>query len=334
MKKTLLFIVACLVSYLSFAQMNADILISIDKEALDLVERKSSTPFLQNMERRLFDLVGENTDLVRKVYETPEAVGIAAVNELLAFATVDDEALYVGVQFPLANAALFEASVRQYGVDNLKNMKPVDETIADETIKAALLAQRADLIAQRKALFEIHTLENGVRFVDQGDYVLAWTDTDAFVLKTNLLNSRSELANFSGTDAAYYAARKTRIEAAQRDYLLQLNPIVWQDIAQDVFIRINSAGANLLNAANEATGEGAPLHLLFDQAITLASRDYELHIDFLFDQIEISLLEEEVVVVQKNWTKAALTENHPSLTWTATEDSLAVWLKVLGARFR
>ncbi|MEM9884858.1 MAG: hypothetical protein AAF849_03130 [Bacteroidota bacterium] len=334
MKKIRLLVLAFLPCIFCLAQTNADILISIDKEALRLVERKPNTPFLQNMERRLFDLVGANADLVRKIYETPQAVGIASENELLAFVEVVDEALHIGVQFSLADATLFEASVQQYGIDNLKNIKPIDESIESETIKAALLAQRADLIEKRKALFEVHTLENGVRYLDQNDYILAWTDTDAFVLKTNLLNSQNELANYSGTDAEYYAARKTIIYNAQRSYLSQLRPITWQNMSHDVFAIIHQEGASLLNASEEATGRGAPLHLLFDQAVVLEETDYQLQIDFLSDQIDVQLLQGEVSVQQKSWTKAELTRNHPDINWTTLEDSLAVWFKVLGERFR
>ena len=57
-------------------------------------------------------------------------------------------------------------------------------------------------------------------------------------------------------------------------------------------------------------------------------------IDFEQEQIVIQLLENEVLKNTKNWTKAELIEDWSAIELVEGEDSLDVWLRVLGQRIK
>lgn len=309
------------------AQSNAPILISVDKNILNLAQRKLNIPFLQEMEQKVFDRIGGNSSLFSQIYEAPTELGLSEQNHLVGFVDQVADELHFGLQFPIADAGLFKAQLERYAAQNLVNVLPIDSTITDEGIRTALLEQRAARIEQRRALLQIHYLsENEVHYINLNDWVLAWTKSEGFLIKTNVVTTSAEVGS------TYYQNLQTQLEAAQQTYLTKLTTIKWQDLSHHCSVQITEAGTAILNQATEATKTKAPLHLLFDQAILLSKATHYLYIDFEKDAIQIQLNRSEAIRYQKKWTKSDLVRNRSNINIASEDDSLAVLFKVWGSR--
>lgn len=317
------------------AQSEAAIKIHFDKTALNLVQRKSYSGVLQRLENKLLTKVGANANLVQQIYEQPLTVGIDTSNHLIAFVDIAGSFSHMGVQIPLANASLFETQIKQYASNHLLNIKPIDPSIASARIKATLEEQREERIARRKALYTIHEIaETGTRFIQQNDFILAWTNTHAFFLKSSFDSSLEEVESHERGIATYYQELEQELVAAQRAYINQLQIILPQNLQHDILIQLSAIGSSKLSEANRALEQRAPLLLLFDEDIVLEDAPHQIYIDFEQEQIAIQLLEKDNLKTTKNWAKAELIENWSEIELVEGEDSLDVWLRVLGQRIR
>ncbi|MEN0050367.1 MAG: hypothetical protein AAF806_25105 [Bacteroidota bacterium] len=335
MQKLIFLLLSTIFAFQFQAQSNADIKIHLDKTTLDLVERKTYSQVLQRLENKLLNKVGANANLVQQIYEQPLALGIDTSNQLIAFLDMAAGFSHIGVQIPLANASLFESKIKQYASNNLLNIKPIDSDIANERIKATLEVQRAERIARRRALFSIQAVAaSNTRFIQQNDFVLAWTSTHAFFFKSSVDNSREEVESYEGGAKVYYQNLKQELVKAQIDYIKDLQIIPTQNLQHDISIQLSATASAELNAINQASEQRTPFLLLFDENIMLENVPHQIFIDFEQNQIAVQLLENEVLKTTKNWTKAALTADWSEIELQEGEDSLDVWLKVLGQRIQ
>lgn len=313
------------------AQQNADLLISFNKESLQLVERKAQSNFLQRLESEYLKRAGANANLVRKIYENATELGISEANSVVGFIDLEGDFAHIGLQFPLSDVQIFEQSIRLYAQNNLQNVEVIDTTITDQRIRQQLQSDREIQLARRVRLFSIQESENEeVSYILGANWSLTWTDTHAFLLKTDLLDA--EIA--ATAVAAYYETRTERIEAAKLAYITQLSPIVWQDLSNDVSIRLSASVVPYFNEMTPTAESETPLGILFDEATTLNSTNQQIQVNFEAEAITVQLLENEEVIKSQIWTKEKLTRNWRNLEIEEQEDALAVWFKVLGQRFQ
>jgi len=336
MQKLLFLLLSTIFTFNLLAQSDAEIQIQLDKTALDLVQRKTYLQVLQRLENKLLTKVGANANLVQLIYEQPLTVGIDTSNHLVAFIDILEGFSHMGVQIPLANAALFELQIKQYASNNLRNIKPIDQSIVNAQIKATLEAQREERIARRKTLFDIHELAaTGTRFIQQNEFILAWTNTHAFLIKSSPDNNLEQVENHEGGVEDYYQSIEQELVMVQRDYISHLQVIPSQPFQNDIFIQLSAEGSTKFNEANQSLGQRAPLLLLFDQNVVLENTPHQISIDFEQEQIAIQLTQSDNLKIIKNWSKAELIEDWSDIELVEEEDSLDVWFRVvLGQRVK
>jgi hypothetical protein len=319
-------------SLLLSAQQNAELLVSFNKETLQLLERKPSSNFLQSLEAQFLKEAGANGELLRSIYEHPEKIGLSTENHIVGFVDIVGGFAHIGLQFPLLDPALFEDNVRQYGRNSLKNVAPISSTIENERIRAQLEASRNQQLERRGNLYRVQLVE-GTRkkYVLGANWTLAWTSTHGYLLKTQALNANQAI-NFSNEN---YSVQRRDTEEAKLNYIAALSPIVWRDHSHDIVAQLSTIIAQRLNAAStEESAAPSPMEVLFNRAIELPEVAQRLEIDFEAAALIVRLLENTAINERQVWSLSELTRNWENLEIEEDEDSLDVWLKVLGQRFR
>ncbi|MEM1327166.1 MAG: hypothetical protein AAGI23_14485 [Bacteroidota bacterium] len=317
-------------SFFLAAQQNAELLISFNKQALQLNERKPNNDFLQALEKHYLEAAGANADLLTAIYEQPETVGLSRENHVVGFVDVVNGFAHLGIQFPIADPALFEGSVRQYGQNALKNIKPIAATIDNPQIKAQLEESRAQQLERRQAIYRIRLVEGArAKYVIGAKWTLAWTPTHGFLLQTKALNAALAI-DFTERE---YSVQRTEIEAAKLDYLSRLFPITWRDHSHDVVAQLSPLVAQQLNAMTEESSASSPMGLIFDRPIQLAPTTQRVEFDFEANSLLVKLIEESRVTEEQIWSRADLARNWGNIQIEDTDDSLTVWLKVLEQLF-